>query len=309
MRPLSLLVSAALLSIAPWVHAQERYDTGFEANADPSGESFSVGALSAQSTAWQVDEEETAGSTRIVGSGEQPPQAGAQSLLQGPNSTVSTEQPVSADRMLIRAWHRGEGINDLVAPEPGTPAAAVVAFEAVTPGTYTLRAFDGTASNFAPASSSPALEVGEWNEVFISVNYATKTYDVAVGGQPYFAGLGFFDNTLSGFTGFRASSRTGSGIDTVSFVPSTGDADGDGWNDDREMQLLGGNALDPNRIPGDVNRDGATDLLDALFQARAFVGTVEASTLNLVDVSLTGQATASDAELLFDWAAGRELPE
>lgn len=306
----SLTVGAAAASAMPI------YETGFEpAGEDPSGAEFNPGPLSGQGAnadfeGWQVLEEEVPGSTQVVDESVQQPQAGSQSVLQGANSTISARKPSSAQRVLIRAWHRGAGIADLVAPAAGTQAAAVIAFESTGDSQYTVRAWDGNSGGFAPAAATPPLTTESWNEIILSVNYGTRQFDVAVNDNPMYRAMGFFDPSLASFSGFQSTSRTGAGIDTVGFFESTGDADGDDWDDDREMRLAGGNALDAAKKPGDVNGDGLVNMVDALLQARIGASAITANGLNSVDVNLNG-VTGGDTEdgfQLFTYAAGQPLP-
>lgn len=283
------------------------YETGFETTGDPSGSAYTAGSLNGQGVVsgrfggWTV---EGAGLASVV-SGPLTPQSGGTYVEQGANSTIVASVTSNSPRMLVRAYHNGAGATVPAAPDPGVPAAAVIAFKSVDANNYTVDAWNGAA--FVEPGSPVNLTVGNWNEVLLSLNYGLKEYDMQVNGAPYLQELGFADNTISQFNGFRSSTTVGSNIDTVSFHASAGDYDGDGRKDDLEMRMNGGNPLDADTFPnfGDVNGDGDVNLLDALLMFRAImVPGFPTVGLTLYDINDSGAITADDARDLFGFVTG-----
>lgn len=310
LRLLAPLTGLPLLTAIAAAQPGPFYETNFAAEDDPSGFSFSIGNLDGQGAAgdfpgWLVTEGEA-----FVVSGP-PSQSADRHVEQAPDSTIRANRANPSGRILVRAFHRGSGVEGLAPPPPGTSAAGVIAFQDLGAGEYSIHAWDGKSSVFLAPPPATVLPAGEWNEVLMSFNYASgaRHFDVMANGEPLFEEVGFLDPGIETFAGFESSSHSGSSIDTVGFFASDGDYDGDGWPDDLEMRLTGGHPLDPDRTPGDINGNGDVNLLDAVLLGRISAGAMPADGLTPIDITRNGSIDEADAALLFDFAAGHAVPQ
>lgn len=312
MKKVRLLLSAAAATALAF-SAQAGaplYETGFETNGDASGASYSLGVLDGQGavgsfSGWQVS---PAGSASVVVSdGALSPHSGDNFVHQSAGSEITASLADASPRMLVRAWHNGAGATVPTNPTPGVDAAAVLAFEAVDGSTYTVNAWNGTSSQFETPSPAVNLANDSWHSILLGVNYGAKVYHLSVNGAPYLNTLGFFNNTVSQFNGFRASTTVGANIDTIGFFPSNGDYDGDGLSDDIEMTTTGGDPLNASVFPGfgDVNGDNFINLLDALLHFRVMSTLIPAGGLNVSDnINGVGGVDLADSATLYAFVVG-----
>jgi hypothetical protein len=268
-----LALAAFIGTMAISAHAgTPLFETGFETSADPSGASYTLGALAGQGAVgsfagWQVTGTANVVDTPLTA------HSGANYVNQQAGSEITASLADSSPRMIVRAYHNGNGATVPTNPTPGVDAAAVLAFEAVDANNYRIQAFNGDAMPpaFEAPAGDPTFSTADWHEVLLGVNYGDQVYHIMVDGDPYLNTLGFFSDTVTQFNGFRASTTVGSNIDTVGFFPSNGDYDGDGFSDDIEFTTDGGDPLNAALFPlfGDVNGDLDINLLDALLHFRA----------------------------------------
>lgn len=281
--------------------AAAAYETGFEASGDPSGTAFTVGNLDGQG-GWAVLES-TASVTDDAGA-----HMGSQYVVQDPASSIDFAMDGSGySSIFIEAYHQGPGA---AAPQlpPDTPtASAVIAFKSTGVDTYTISCLDGDGTGNAGASYIDGglnFPSDDWTRIVLRVDYQNDIWDCLVNGDTYLRNLGFRDSGVTQFNGFRSTTESGSFLDTFSILISTGDLDGDGFDDELEIEQ-GTDPTNSGDVPlfGDVDRNGVVNSTDAIILYRIVEGLITNSgQYDVFDINMDSQVTVLDARLLYLWA-------
>ncbi|MCB2153611.1 dockerin type I repeat-containing protein [bacterium] len=277
------------------------YETGFEASGDPSGTAFTVGDLDGQG-GWAVLES-TASIAADAGAHQ-----GGQYVVQDPASSIDFAMDGSGlDSIFIEAYHQGPGAAAPQLPPDDPAASAVIAFKSTGVDTYTISCLDGDGTGNTGASyvdGGVNYQNDSWTRIVLRVDYTNEIWDCLVDGSTYLSNLGFRDSGVTQFNGFRSTTESGSFLDTFSIMVSTGDLDGDGFDDVLEIEQ----DSDPTNsgdkpLFGDVNRSGAVNSTDAILLYRIVMGTIiNSGQYDTFDVNMDSQITVLDARLLYLWA-------
>ena len=282
------------------------YETGFEATGDPSGTSFAVGDLNGQG-GWAVLES-TASVVADPGS-----HAGAQYVVQDPASSIDfAMNGAGFSSVFIEAYHQGPGAAAPQLPPADPAASAVIAFKSSGVDTYTISCLDGDGTGNAGAAyvdGASDFQNVQWTRIVLRVDYQNEIWDCLVDGSTYLRNLGFRDAGVTQFNGFRSTTESGSFLDTFSILVSTGDLDGDGFDDELEVEQ-NSDPTNSGDVPlfGDVNRDGVVNATDAILLYRIVEGLITNSgQFDVFDVNMDSQVTALDARLLYLWATNNSM--
>ncbi len=236
-----LLRAAFPVLIAGTVNAAAVYETDFESSGDPSGVNYALSNLHGQD-GWSVD----AGTADVV---DTPLAAGSGSNYVTLGSDTILSRGISSPgqtRILMRGYYYGGGSDTLEPPDDSQPMAAILGFRKIDSSTFAIAAFDGGATQFTEPNPVIAFSSNAWHKIVISLDYTTKTFDVAVDDQPHLQDVAFRDNSLTQLNGLEIFNKDASNVDTLGFFASNGDYDNDGVPDDVELVTPGRDPLTPD---------------------------------------------------------------
>jgi len=291
---LALVLCAVGLAAFGWAKSTVIYETGFEAQNDPSGTSFALGDLNGQG-GW-VALNATVSNAQA--------EAGTQSVQMAADSSIERNLTGTGEIWIV-GQYRGDGSAASTPSYPATPPAACIVHFSQAQGVQCLDGDGSGGGNFVPASGGQPVSSGSWTEVALHIVYDSTTWDCLLDGSAYQTGLGFRD-TIGSLSGFKSLSGTESYFDSFRVIASDGDVDGDGVGDQFEIDN-GTNPLDPSVAPYglfDVNGDGYVNYLDGIIQYRIAKGVAPLTTQTLRDVNCDGLTDEVDGMLIYKWAIG-----
>jgi len=200
LRRIGVSLTLSLIASVGW--SQQSYDTGFEPGEGFVAGSYAVGTPIGSDSVWSVKE----GNASIVQSPD-PVYAGSQALevesqgsaeARGPGATYST--------VWLQGAYRTTPGSTL--PDVSSLASSSALMFYHDDG---MRVYNGLTSTWELVPGV-TLDAGEWYLITIKLDFGTHTWDIYVGTDtvPKKSGIGFMDDTLDTYNGFRCSSNQSS---------------------------------------------------------------------------------------------------
>ncbi len=262
------------------------------------GPDFSAGNLDAQQ-GWVVD----SGTAEVV-SGPLTAAEGGSYVQLGANTAASLAAPApgGTDYVIVEGFYYGGGSETLTAPTGGNPIAVLLGFRSIDASNIAVAAYDGVEGDFVEPNGPIAFSSTDWHQMTVAIDYSSRTFSLAVNGQPHLQNVAFRDDSVASLNGIGIGSESGANVDAITLYASSplGDYDGDGFSDNFEVgwgtSPLAGTpppAYDPAETPsfGDLNGDNNHDSADVQLLAQQIVdGTADlditdSGTTNVEDVT------------------------
>jgi hypothetical protein len=271
------------------------------------GGDFSVGNLNGQS-GWVVDSGTASVVTGPLTAAEGD---GYVQLDANTAASLAAAAPGGTNYVIVEGYYYGAGSETLTAPTGGNPIAVLLGFRTIDGSNIAVAAYDGVAGDFVEPAGPVAFSNSAWHQMTVAIDYGSRTFSLAVDGQPHLQNVAFRDDSVSSLSGIGIGSESGANVDAITLYASSpvGDYDQDGFSDNFEVGFGTSPTVgtpppsyDPAVTPnyGDLNSDNRHDLDDVQLLAQQIVdGSAD------LDINDSGATNVEDVTAYALFASGQ----